>query len=377
LDIIADVKADDPETVIFKLKNPSADFPYVTSDYHLPIFPAKEGGGIAWQAGQGAGPFILQSFEPGVRANAVRNPNYHKPDAPYFDAVELLVLTDVTARTNALTASDIDYMERVDLKTIGLLEQNPKISITNITGLSHYVAPMNVTAAPFDNADVRLALKWAIDREEIVEKVLQGYGSAGNDNPMAPSMKFAATPEPVFRYDPERARFHLKKAGFDSLKVDFSVSDAAFAGAVNAGLLMQNSAKAANIDINVIREPEDAYWDNVWMKKPWSMSFWSGRPTADWLFATTYASEAEWNETFWKHPRFNELLLAARQETDDVKRQGMYTEMQQILHDEGGQIVLMFNNFVSAHANSLAHNELNSNYDHDGRHIYERWWFTE
>ena len=51
-------------------------------------------------------------------------------------------------------------------------------------------------------------------------------------------------------------------------------------------------------------------------------------------------------------------------------------EMRQILHDDGGIIVLMFDNYVSAHTGKLAHGELNSNFDHDGGHIYERWWFT-
>ena len=90
-------------------------------------------------------------------------------------------------------------------------------------------------------------------------------------------------------YDPDKAKFHLKKAGLETLKVDFSTSDAAFSGAVDAGLLMQAQAKAAGIDINVIREPDDSYWDNVWMKKPWCMSYWGGRPTCDWMFTTAYA----------------------------------------------------------------------------------------
>ena len=85
---------------------------------------------------------------------------------------------------------------------------------------------------------------------------------------------------------------------------------------------MQAQAKAAGIDINVIREPDDSYWDNVWMKKPWCMSYWGGRPTCDWMFTTAYAADAAWNDTFWKNARFNELLIAARAETDDAKRAG-------------------------------------------------------
>lgn len=376
LAIVKDIIADGPETVVFTLNSGSADFPYITSDYHLPIYPAKDGGGIEWEKGVSAGPFVLENYEPGVKVSAKRNPNYHKSDGPYFDSVEILSIVDVTARTNALVAGELHYINRVDLKTVDLLKQNPDLDITNLTGFGHYVAPMNVTQKPFDNVDVRLALKWAIDRKEIVDKVLLGYGTPGNDNPIAPSIKYATTPQPVFAYDPEKAKFHLKKAGLDSLTVDFSTSNAAFSGAVDAALLMQAQAKAAGIDINVIREPDDSYWDNVWMKKPWCMSYWGGRPTVDWMFTIAYQGGAAWNDSFWNNERFNDLLATARAETDDAKRQAMYAEMQQILHDDGGVIVLMFNNYVSAFSKTVAHGDLNSNFDDDGGYIFERWWMA-
>jgi len=376
LAIVKDIVADGPETVVFTLNSGSADFPYITSDYHLPIFPAKDGGGIEWENGISAGPYIIENYEPGVKVSAKRNPNYHKTDAAYFDAVEMLSIVDVAARTNALISGDLHYINRADLKTIDMLKQNPDLEIIDLTGFGHYVAPMDVRQKPFDNLDVRLALKWAVDRKELVDKILLGYGTPGNDNPIAPAIKFATTPEPVYSYDPEKAKFHLKKAGMEGLKIDLSTSNAAFSGAVDGALLMQATAKAAGIDINVIREPDDSYWDNVWMKKPWCLSYWGGRPTVDWMFTTAYAGGAAWNDSFWNNEKFNDLLSTARAETDDAKRQAMYAEMQQILHDDGGVIVLMFNNYVSAHSKALAHGDLNSNFDDDGGLIFERWWMA-
>jgi peptide/nickel transport system substrate-binding protein len=372
---ITEIKADGDETVIFKLKAGSADFPYITTDYHLPIFQALDGGGVDWKSGIGTGPFAMENYQPGVKFTGKRHANFHK-DGPYFDEMEMLSIVDVAARQNALITGDVDYIDRVDLKTLNLLQRNPGIKVTDITGFSHYVAPMDVRAKPFDNVDVRLALKWAIDREEIVKKVLLGHGTPGNDNPLAPSIKFATQPEPVYAYDPDKAKFHLKKAGLSSLAIDLSASDAAFAGAVDAAVLMKESAAKCGIDINVIKEANDGYWDAVWMKKPWCFSYWSGRPTADWMFTTAYAADAAWNDTFWKNDRFNELLLKARAETDEPSRAAMYKEMQQILHDDGGIMVLMFNNFTSAHSEKVAHGDLNSNYDHDGGCIFERWWFA-
>ncbi|MFO1173292.1 MAG: ABC transporter substrate-binding protein [Hyphomicrobiaceae bacterium] len=375
LDQVEDVKADGPDTVIFTLKSGSADFPYVASDYHLPIFAAKDDK-IDWQSGIGTGPFVLERYEPGVTAKLKRNPNFFRNDGPYFDEVELLSVVDVAARTAALQTGDIHYIDRCDLKTISLLEQNPDLKITNVTGFAHYVVPMDVRVAPFDNPDIRNALKFAIDREEILKKVLLGYGQAGNDTPLAPSIKFATNPEPVHKYDPDKVKFHLGKAGVTSLKVDLSTADTAFAGAVDAALLMKEQAAKHGIEINVVKEANDGYWSNVWMKKPWCFSYWQGRPTADWMLTTAYAADAEWNDTAWKNPKFNELLVAARAETDEAKRAAAYAEMQTILHDDGGIIVLMFNNYVSAHSAKVAHGDLNSNFDMDGGYLYSRWWFA-
>ena len=112
---VSDVKGDG-DNVIFTLTGGNADFPYLVSDYHLPIMPAKDGGGVDWESGIRTGPYILEAFEPGIRAKLKRNPDYYRNT--WFDEVEMLVLSDVTARTNALTTGAIDVMDRCDLKTL-------------------------------------------------------------------------------------------------------------------------------------------------------------------------------------------------------------------------------------------------------------------
>ena len=369
---ITDLKADG-DNVIFTLNAGNADFPFLASDYHTPIMPTVDGKSD-WQSGIKTGPFKLEKFEPGVGAKMVRNENFYKD--VWFDAFEMVSIPDVAARTAALTSGEVHYIDRCDLKTLDLVKMSPGIQITEVTGYGHYVIPMNVTVAPFNDVNVRLALKYAIDRKAIVDKVFYGHGTPGNDNPIAPTIQFAIDPQPRHDYDPDKARSYLKKAGLDSLKVDLSTADAAFAGAVDAAILYKDSAAAAGIDLNVIREPDDGYWDNVWMKKPWCMSYWNGRPTADWMFSTAYADDAAWNDAFWKHPKFNELLKAARSETDQKKRAEMYAEMQQIQADDGGNVVIMFNNYVSANSDKVAHGDLAANWDIDGMKIASRWWFA-
>lgn len=373
LSSITGVKSDGPDTVIFELTGGNADFPFLLSDYHLGIYPSVDGK-IDWEKGIGAGPYAIETFEPGVKIKAKRNPNYFKET--YFDSVEMLSIVDVAARTNAFLSGEVHYINRADLKTIDMLKAAPDTELYNVSGFAHYTAPMHVDAKPFDDVNVRQALKWAINRQELVDKVLFGYGSPGNDNPISAAMKYAINPEPVHSYDPDRAKSLLKKAGMENLKVDLSASDAAFAGGVDAALLMAEHAKAAGIEINVIREPNDSYWDNVWLKKPWCLCYWGGRPVADMFMSISLAADAAWNDTHWKNPRFNELLLAARAETDDTKRAAQYAEAQQLVHDDGGQVVLMYNNFVGALSTKIGHNAFNSDFDDDGGYMWERWWMA-
>ena len=94
------------------------------------------------------------------------------------------------------------------------------------------------------------------------------------------------------------------------------------------------------------------------------------------MFSVAYKGGGSWNDTFWTHERFDQLLLQARGETDQEKRRQMYYEMQQIVRDEGGVVVPMFANYVMALANKVQHGAMAGNWDMDGNKFMERWWFA-
>ena len=374
---VEDIKADGDDTVVFSLNGGNADFPFIMSDYHLAILPEKGDGGVDWESGVGIGGYALQEFEPGVRAVAKRAPNYWREDRAHVDEVELLSIVDVTARTNALTTGEIHLMDRCDIKTLHLLKRNSNVKIEETTGYAHYTIPMRTDTAPFDNNDVRLALKYGLDRDALLKTVLRGHGVVGNDHPISTANRYHATDLPQRQFDPDKSKFHLKQAGLESLTVPLHAADAAFGGAVDAAVLYKEHAAKANITIDVVREPNDGYWSNVWMNKPWCMCYWGGRPTEDWMFSTAYASGADWNDTFWEHEKFNKMLVEARGELDEPKRREMYFEMQRILSDEGGVVVPMFNNFVFALSTKLEHHpEMSATGELDGNRFAERWWFA-
>ena len=286
---VTELKAEGKYAVTFKLSGGNADFPILMSDYHLGMIPA---GTTDFEKGVGTGAFMLVQWEPGVRAVTKRNPNYWKQGRGHFDEVETVFISDVNARTTALKTGEIDAMNRCERKTFHLLEKGPDIKGLNITGTTHYTIPMLCDVAPFDDNNVRMGLKLALDREQVVKQVLRGYGTEANDHPIAPSQRFFAADLPQREFDPDKARYYIKRAGLLEHTFKLHVSDAAFAGAIDTAVLYKEHASKAGINIEVVQEPSDGYWSNVWMKKPWCFSFWGGRSSEDWMFSVGYAAGA-------------------------------------------------------------------------------------
>ena len=375
---IKTIKTDGKHGVIIELKEGDGDLPTLLSDYHLNICPSNGEGGIDWQSGIGAGPYQLVEHNPGVRTLTKKFANYwNTGNEAWFDEVETLGIGDPTARLSALATNAVDAINSVPPKTAARLKSMRDVQTLISTGNKQATMPMLCDVKPFDDVNVRNALKYIINRQEMLDKVFFGYGELGNDNPIGPANIFRATTDelPQRAYDPERAKHYLQKAGLTSLSVQFHAADTGFPGAVDAGALMRESAKAAGIDIEVIREPNDGYWSNVWMVKPWSACFWSGRPTENWMFSQVYLSTADWNDTHWKNDRFDMLLRAGKAETNQAKRRDIYVEMQQIVHEDGGLALPVFQSDIMGYRTSMhVPDQIANNWELDGHHACRRWW---
>jgi peptide/nickel transport system substrate-binding protein len=95
------------------------------------------------------------------------------------------------------------------------------------------------------------------------------------------------------------------------------------------------------------------------------------------MFSVAYAEDAVWNDTHWKHERFNQLLKDARKELNDSKRREMYWEMQQIVKDKGATVVHLFTDHVIAATSKLKFKKpMAGNFEMDGQRGFEKWWFS-
>ena len=373
---IDDVTADGKDTVVVKLAAGNADFPYLLTDYHLTIVPTVDGKADVLST-HGTGTYLLKDFEPGIRATFEKNPNAWQGDEfGYVDSAELVTILDDTARVNALVTGEVDIINRPALKTINRLKRKAGVNIVDVESNLAFTHPMRMEGAPFDNYDFRMALKLATNREAFVEKVLYGYGRVGNDQPIGP--KFASyDPDLKVEMDLDKAKFHLKKSGVGDTAIKYRFADTAYGGAGDAAELVLEDWQAAGINVELVREPKDGYWSNVWNVKPFCACYWGPRPVEDMILSICYTGGAPWNDTNVDIASVNALVTACRAELDQAKRKDMYQTVQHILSDRGGTIVPAFGKDIAATTDKIGIGpEIGGGWEMDGGHFIKRWWMA-
>ena len=343
MDVIEEVKQTAPLEVTISLKSPNADLAHLMSDYHLLIQPEGE----RPDSGIGTGPFILDVVQPGVRYLARRNSNYWRGDRPHVDSVETLVINDPTARVSALVSGQVHAITRVEPKVVAMLRKTPGIEVMATAGRGYYSFLMHCDTPPFDNADLRLAMKYAVDRKGMLERILSGYGRIGNDSPINGAYPFHPDDIAQRLYDPDRAAFHYKRSGHSGALV-LHTSDHVYPGAVDAAVLYRESAARAGIEIEVRREPGDSYATTVWRVVPFCASYSTGRATQDQVMSKSFKTDAVWNDSNWHRPAFDKIINEARAELDPTRRKALYREANLMIVEDGGAIIPVFNDYIDA-----------------------------
>jgi peptide/nickel transport system substrate-binding protein len=373
---IKEIKKLNANQIQIIMSNGNVDLPYNLADYHIIVVP---NGYTDFAKPDGTGAFTLEEFQPGVRATFKRKAgNYWKPNRGNFDRVELRYIGDAAARTQALVSGQVDAINRVDPRTAALLARNSALKLSRTPGMGNRFAFVAHTdKSPFSNPDLMMALKLGIDRKKIVDNVFSGYASVGNDHTIGPKMKHYNAALAQTPYDPDKAAFHYKKSGITS-PIELQVSEGAFTGASDSGVIFKESAAKAGINIDLKRVSGDGYWDNVWLKQPFCAVYWGNRPTIDTFFTAGFAGGTKnpWNDTHFSNAEWDKLLVATRVELDAKKRGQMYARMQEIINQNSGMICFAIQDYLDAHTNKLQGLTLSGRYDLGDQRIAEKGWFA-
>jgi peptide/nickel transport system substrate-binding protein len=192
-----------------------------------------------------------------------------------------------------------------------------------------------------------------MNREEILDKILGGFGTIGNDVPINSTYPFYSEIEQR-PFDLAKAAEHYKASGHDGRPIELFVAETVFPGAVDTALLWQASCQQAGIPLTVRKVPDDGYWADIAGVKSFHADNYLGRPVQDQQYTVFFQTGAEWNLTHFNNPEFDALLIQARGELDGAKRKELYAKMARILWEEGGLFVPVFADFINAHTDKIA-----------------------
>ena len=347
---VSEVRADDAHTVRFTLSRPNVEFPALLT---LPQMVVAPEGHEDFLNPVGTGPFRMDAFTPGSNSRFLRNENYWLADRVHLDGIELIAIADPTNRLNAVLSGDLHFAMSADVTAIPLLDRSDVAEKLYVRAGQCAGIIMQCDRAPTDNLDLRLAMKYLLNRKLVLDNVYKGFAQIGNDHPVSPSDPMYAADIPIRPFDPERAKFHLKKAGVDRLAIDIYVAPGIGPGVPDQALTFQQVAAAAGVTVNVKRVPGEGYWSTTWRKHPFTAWHINMRARPDHLWTYILESKSAINATNFRDPRIDDLLRAARAAVDEGQRKQHWHDLQLIVHEEAGFLNPVFPDYIHAKSRAL------------------------
>jgi peptide/nickel transport system substrate-binding protein len=340
------MKAENDQTVVIPFKAPFVTFPDAVAQYATGIVPE----GYDVEEPVSSGPFMFDSFTRGQQSSFVKNPNYWREGQPYVDELVIIDFPDDTARVNALLGGQVDAIDQLPLGQINVVEGNPQLKVLESQTGSWIPFTMRVDQAPFDDVRVRQAMRLIVDRQEMVDQVLGGHGTIGNDM-YAPLDPCYPAEIPQREQDIDQAKQLLADAGQSDLTVELITSPAA-AGLVEAAQVFAQQAKEAGVNVKVNKVDPGVFYGDDYLSWKFAQDFWF---TRDYLPQTANSgfTSSPYNETHWDHAEWNDLVNKANATVDEAERCELIQQAQQIEYDEGGYIIWGFPNNLDAHSTSV------------------------
>lgn len=220
---IKEMVIEDDHTIRFRLDEPNAALLDYLALPETAILSRQflESGGDPATTMMGTGPFKFVSYEPGVRIEFARNPDYFHEGLPYLDGLVFVPYAEENTRIAALQGGEVDIAEYIPWKDMDAIETNPDLRLALSPEFAAMMLMYNTEQEPFNDPDVRRALGYAFDRQAIIDAVFFGRGETITGGVIPSSFwAFTSELEGTFGYDPEQAQALLAEAGYgDGLSI--------------------------------------------------------------------------------------------------------------------------------------------------------------
>ncbi|MEO8687245.1 MAG: ABC transporter substrate-binding protein [Solirubrobacteraceae bacterium] len=335
------VRKRDARTVEVPMRLPVGDFPILTAFYGFAVLPNGATPKEILKNPVGTGPWKFKSFKPGARSVFTANKDYWVHDGPYLDQLTVdSSFTEEPARLNSLLSGQSQVMQAMPFALARREKTARQIKLLEATGTSFQCFAMRTDKGPLADKRVRQALRLLADRKAFVDQILNGFGEAGDDLPSRGAKYYA---EDLKReQDIDQAKSLLKAAGQEHLTVRLDTSNV-LDGLVDASTLYQQQAKQAGVNVKINRIDPGTYFSVTpgrWLSYPFSTTFWvNGTASLSLFYLNALSKAAPYNETGWKDPAADKLLMEAIGTVDEKQAQDKWHEVQQLQFDEGGYLV--------------------------------------
>lgn len=216
----------DEHTVEFKLKEPFAPFlsnlAYPTGLIVSPEAVKKYGKEFGRHP-SGTGPFKFAEWQSGQRVVVERNPDYWDT-APALEAVVFRPITDANTRVAEMMAGGLDVMVEVPPDNLATFKQDANFAVAEQAGPHVWFTILNAKSGPFADKKVRQAANYAVNKQGLVDNVLQGSATVAA-GPIPPAFNWVENKTEPYPYDPEKAKALLAEAGASNPEVTFYVTE--------------------------------------------------------------------------------------------------------------------------------------------------------
>ncbi|MBW2060914.1 MAG: ABC transporter substrate-binding protein [Deltaproteobacteria bacterium] len=211
---IARIETPDPNTLVITLKEPDSLFLARLSEGEALMLPMK-GYGPAITYPVGTGPFKFAQWVRGERLELIRFKGYRNQALPYLDKVTFKFISDPKTRLAALKAGQIDVVMGYSAspKSALTLAQDGRFKVLSGLSTGEVILAINNKAAPFNDLKIRQAVTMAINREELINKAMFGFGAPIGSH-WSPVTPYYVDLTDLYPYNPEKARKLLEEAGY-------------------------------------------------------------------------------------------------------------------------------------------------------------------
>lgn len=348
-DIIKSVEAVDDYTVVFTLSRPQAPFlkNIAMSPFGIASPTAFESAGDAFGDNPvGTGPFKFVEWKRNDSITVEKNEDYWQEGLPKLDKIIFRSIPDNSARLNALTTGEIDLADGINPSDAATVESNAELQLIERPSMNVGYLGLTTTRKPFDNALVRQAVNYAIDKQAIVDAFFQGRAEVAV-NPMPSSISGYNEEIKGYPYDPEKAKELLAEAGYDGEEIELwamPVPRPYMPDGQKVAEAIQKNLADVGIPSKIVTFEWATYLEKA--KNGEADAFllgWTGdNGDADNFLYTLLDKDTigSNNYTYYSNEEVHELLISAQSETNEEKRNELYKQAQAIIHEDAPWVPL-------------------------------------